>query len=119
METQTTALKADVKTKLLDAALLAIRTKGYAATTVDDICRLAGVSKGSFFHYFSDKEALAIAAAGHFGAVAIQIFGSAPYRDEPDPRERVLMKNIATAGVLIALAQFPAESALARWAVCS
>jgi TetR/AcrR family transcriptional repressor of nem operon len=90
METQTTALKADVKTKLLDAALLAIRTKGYAATTVDDICRLAGVSKGSFFHYFSDKEALAIAAAGHFGAVAIQIFGSAPYRDEPDPRERVL-----------------------------
>ena len=25
----------------------------------------------------------------------------------------------STAGVLIALAQFPAESALARWAVCS
>ena len=40
------------KTRLLDAALTVIRTKGYAATTVDDICQEAGVTKGSFFNHF-------------------------------------------------------------------
>nr|MDP9106243.1 TetR/AcrR family transcriptional regulator [Candidatus Eremiobacteraeota bacterium] len=39
--------KPDGKTRLLDAALAVIRTKGYSAATVDDICRAAGVSKGS------------------------------------------------------------------------
>jgi TetR/AcrR family transcriptional repressor of nem operon len=82
--------KPDGKTRLLDAALSVIRTKGYTAATVDDICRAAGVSKGSFFHHFPDKEALAIAAAEHFSARAAALFGSAAYRDEPDPRERVL-----------------------------
>jgi TetR/AcrR family transcriptional repressor of nem operon len=85
-----TATKADGKTRLLDAALAVIRTKGYSGATVDDICRAAGVSKGSFFHHFPDKEALAIAAAEHFSAGADALFAAAPYRDDTDPRERVL-----------------------------
>ena len=80
----------NTKTKLLEAALRQIRGKGYTATTVDDICRAAGVSKGSFFHYFADKEALAIAAAEYFSQRADALFGSSPYRAETDPRERVL-----------------------------
>lgn len=84
------AEKPAAKTKLLDAALTVIRTKGYAAATVDDICRAAGVSKGAFFHHFADKEALAIAAAEHFSAKASTMFAGAAYRDEPDPRERLL-----------------------------
>jgi TetR/AcrR family transcriptional repressor of nem operon len=86
----TTLEKPDGKLRLLDAALTVIRTKGYAAATVDDICRAAGVSKGSFFHYFPDKEALAIAAAEHFSTRAAGLFEAASYRREPDPRERVL-----------------------------
>jgi TetR/AcrR family transcriptional repressor of nem operon len=86
----TSAPKQNGRTKLLDAALTVIRTKGYTAATVDDICRVAGASKGSFFHYFRDKEALAIAAAEHFSTRADAMFGAAPYRTEPDPRERVL-----------------------------
>ncbi|HEV8020060.1 MAG TPA: TetR/AcrR family transcriptional regulator [Candidatus Lustribacter sp.] len=82
--------KTSGKTKLLNAALRVIRTKGYGASTVDDICRAAGVSKGSFFHYFPDKEALGIAAAEHFSSAAAQFFAGAAYRSEPDPRERVL-----------------------------
>ncbi len=42
--------------------------KGYSATGVDDICKDAGVSKGSFYHQFASKEELAIAALGHFYA---------------------------------------------------
>lgn len=78
------------KTKLLDAALRVIRTKGYAATTVDDICQAAGVTKGSFFHHFKSKDELALAAAGHFSAMAEGLFAAAPYRQAKDPLERLL-----------------------------
>lgn len=81
---------AATRTKLLDAARDVIRTKGYSATTVDDICAAAEVTKGSFFHYFPSKEQLGIAAIEQFGVMASAIFGSAPYRSKPDPRDRVL-----------------------------
>lgn len=78
------------RTKLLDAALRAIRTKGYAATSVDDLCREAGVTKGAFFHHFESKEQLAIEAAHAFAGGAERLFGGAPYRQLPDPVERLL-----------------------------
>jgi TetR/AcrR family transcriptional repressor of nem operon len=80
----------DARTKLLDAALAIIRTQGYAATSLDDLCRAAGVTKGAFFHHFRSKEDLAVAAAAHFGAMAEGLFAAAGYRTLPDPRSRVL-----------------------------
>jgi TetR/AcrR family transcriptional repressor of nem operon len=82
--------EADTRTRLLDAALRVIRTRGYGGSTVDDICGEAGVSKGAFFHHFASKEDLAIAAAEHFSARADKLFGAAAYRDAPDARERLL-----------------------------
>ena len=76
--------------KLLDASLYVIRAKGYEATTVDDICAAAGLSKGSFFHHFKSKEDLALAAAGHFSTFAEGLFSTAPYRSLPDPLDRLL-----------------------------
>jgi TetR/AcrR family transcriptional repressor of nem operon len=35
----------DSKTKFLDAALRVIRAKGYEATTLDDVCEAAGLTK--------------------------------------------------------------------------
>src|SRR4026207_1201150 len=58
------------QTRLLDAAPTGPRTKGYSATTVDDICHAAGVTKGSFFHHFKTKDELALAAAEHFSDMA-------------------------------------------------
>lgn len=78
------------KTKLLDTALSVIRAKGYSATPVDDISQAAGVTKGAFFHHFKSKEELAVSAAGHFSAIADRIFSSAPYRNLPDPVDRLL-----------------------------
>ena len=46
------------KQKLLDAAEDLMLKKGYAATSVDDICQAVHVTKGSFFHYFKSKDAL-------------------------------------------------------------
>jgi len=81
---------AETRTKLLEAARDVIRAKGYTATTVDDICAAAGVTKGAFFHHFESKERLGVAAVERFEAMASALFGSAPYSANPDPRERVL-----------------------------
>jgi TetR/AcrR family transcriptional repressor of nem operon len=76
--------------KFLDAAMHVIRAKGYSATTIDDICEAAGLTKGSFFHHFKSKEDLAIAAASHFAAMADGLFATAPYQSVSDPLDRLL-----------------------------
>jgi TetR/AcrR family transcriptional repressor of nem operon len=76
--------------KLLDAALSVIRTKGYAATTIDELCTEAGVAKGSFFHHFKTKEALGIAAAEYWSDMTGAFFAAAPYHRHGDPLDRVL-----------------------------
>jgi len=52
--------------KFIDAATALIREKGYAGTSVDDICARAGLRKGSFFHHFKSKEELLLAAIEHW-----------------------------------------------------
>ncbi len=78
------------KTRLLNAALHVVRAKGYAASTVDDICAEAGVTKGSFFHHFKSKDDLALAAAAYWGEMTEAFFAVAPYHHSKDPLERVL-----------------------------
>jgi TetR/AcrR family transcriptional repressor of nem operon len=85
---------------MLDAALATIRRKGYAATTVDDICAATGLSKGSFFHHFKGKEDLAVAAVGHWNAVTGALFAQAPYQQVADPRARLLAYIDFRAGLL-------------------
>lgn len=83
--------KSDAKTKFLDAARLILRSKGYAATTVDDICKEAGVSKGAFFHHFGSKEDLAVAAAEYYSEMNDRLYMESAYRAKPDPVERLLL----------------------------
>jgi len=78
------------KTKLLDAALSLLREKGFSATTVDDLCARAGVTKGAFFHHFKSKQELGVAAADHWSAVTGALFEQAPYHDHEDALDRVL-----------------------------
>jgi TetR/AcrR family transcriptional repressor of nem operon len=80
----------DSRTRLLDAALAAIRRKGYHATTVDDLCAATGLSKGSFFHHFKGKDDLALAAVRHWNDTTGAMFANAPYQQLADPRERLL-----------------------------
>lgn len=82
--------KRDARSKLLDAALTVIRARGYSATSVDELCAAAGVTKGAFFHHFKIKDELAVAAANHWTDVTGALFAAAPYHDHADPLDRVL-----------------------------
>jgi len=81
---------AKARQKLLDAALSLIRARGYAGTTVEELCATAGVAKGSFFHHFTDKEALAVAAADYWSELTGAFFAEAPFHRHEDPLDRVL-----------------------------
>lgn len=91
-ETLTLAAEArhDSKTRILNAALQVIRAKGYSATRIEDVCEAAGLTKGSFFHHFSTKEELAVAAADYWSEITSALFAGAPYHAPSDPLDRIL-----------------------------
>jgi TetR/AcrR family transcriptional regulator, transcriptional repressor for nem operon len=86
----TATAKPSARSKILGSALAVIRAKGYAATSVDDLCAAAGVTKGAFFHHFKSKEDLAVAAADFWSETTSALFASAPYHAHRDPLQRVL-----------------------------
>ena len=48
----------NTKSKIVDAAWRLFYEQGYDDTTVEDIIEESGTSKGSFYHYFTGKDAL-------------------------------------------------------------
>ncbi|GGA59037.1 TetR/AcrR family transcriptional regulator [Pelagibacterium lentulum] len=82
--------RGDARTRLLEAARDIIRAKGFAATTVDDLCKQAEVTKGAFFHHFGSKEALGVGAAEFWTETTSAFFEAAPYHLPDDPLDRVL-----------------------------
>lgn len=62
------------RAKLLEAGMQVLADRGYAASRVDDVVRVADTSRGTFYLYFKDKEdlfrALAHAAADDMAALA-------------------------------------------------
>lgn len=79
----------ETKLKLVDAGVKLMRARGYNATTVDDICAEAGVTKGGFFHYFKSKDDIAKAAVAHFHEGKVKNYEEAPFRKLTDPLDRV------------------------------
>ncbi len=82
--------RGNARIRLLESARDIVRAKGFAATTVDDLCRSADVTKGAFFHHFESKDALGVAAAEFWTEKTSAFFAAAPYHDLADPLERVL-----------------------------
>ena len=70
------------RAELVEVARKVFRDKGYAATSVSDIVREAGVSQGTFYFYFKDKEAVFDAAAEAIVLDAFEAIGEITGRDD-------------------------------------
>jgi TetR/AcrR family transcriptional repressor of nem operon len=55
----------DTRSRLLHVAAALMWERGYRSAGVDELCALADAKKGSFYHFFSSKTDLAIAAIEH------------------------------------------------------
>jgi TetR/AcrR family transcriptional repressor of nem operon len=82
--------KTTAKQKAIAAAQELMTSGGYSATTVDEIINLAGVSKGSVYHAFKSKEALAITALEDYEQKGWEILANGPYVKEADPIKRAV-----------------------------
>lgn len=81
--------RGEARIRLLETALKLVREQGFAATSVEALCKAAGVTKGAFFHHFDSKEALGAAAADYWSETTSALFAEAPYHAPADPLERV------------------------------
>ncbi len=79
----------ETKEKLIIAAQQLMQAKGFVATSVDEICQTAGLSKGSFFHYFKSKEDLGTAVLNHYSSSMYNLFETEGCFAESDPLRRI------------------------------
>jgi AcrR family transcriptional regulator len=54
--------------RVLRAGLLHFAEQGYAEVSIEDVCRSAGIAKGSFYRHFASKEHLFFAVAAAAGS---------------------------------------------------
>jgi AcrR family transcriptional regulator len=70
---------------LLDAGAKVLPSRGYHDARVDDIVVTAGVSHGSFYRYFTDKDDFFRALAQEAGGQMVEQLGRFPADGEPGP----------------------------------
>lgn len=76
--------------RIVAAAIDLFRRNGYVATTVDEICAAAGVTKGAFFHHFESKEALAETCLAAWDCQMKDLVAGAPFQTLAHPVEKLL-----------------------------
>jgi TetR/AcrR family transcriptional repressor of nem operon len=75
--------------KLLETAQHLMLAKGYTATSVEEICETADLTKGSFFHYFASKEDLGKAVLDRYVHTMLEAAQKAPFFKKSDPLQRI------------------------------
>lgn len=71
--------------KLLDIARQLMMSKGYNATTVEEVCKLAGVTKGAFFYYFKTKEDLGVSVLNAYWETRQRQFSESDWLAQEQP----------------------------------
>lgn len=80
---------AATREKLVKAAVNLILRNGYHASGVDAICAEAGVTKGSFFHHFPNKDAIGLAVIAWWSAMGLREYSRAWTAGPDDPLDQL------------------------------
>ena len=80
--------KPNVKEQLVTTSLSLLHSKGFNATSVQDITAAAGVPKGSFYNHFASKEALGLEVLQRYTEKAAEL-GAALHDTSLSPLERI------------------------------
>jgi AcrR family transcriptional regulator len=96
---------------LLEVAVGEFNTRGYDATSMEDLSRAAGITKSSFYHHFSGKEALLRAALERAIAVLFAVFDESGAAAGP-PLER--LRHIVRGQVGALISDLPYVTLLLR-----
>jgi AcrR family transcriptional regulator len=96
--------------RLLEAAIRVVAAKGYAAATIGDLTREAGISRTTFYELFEDKEACFLAAYDNAVDAFVRRVGAAFESEERWPAR-------ARAGLATLLDALAEEPRLARLAL--
>ncbi|GHG23207.1 MULTISPECIES: TetR/AcrR family transcriptional regulator [Amycolatopsis] len=83
MRTVDPAKHAAKRRAIVDAAAGCFAEKGFERTTTADICRAAGISSGSLFHYFPSKRAVFTAIFTDDAAETAERLEAAAKADDP------------------------------------
>jgi AcrR family transcriptional regulator len=94
----------------LEAAVRVVAEKGYAATTVADLTREAGISRTTFYAMFEDKQGCFLAAYDGIADALVRRISAAYEAEEGWP-------NRARAGLTALLEALAEEPAVARLAL--
>ena len=90
----------DTRNRIMDIAQSAILTKGFEATSIEEIVADAKITKGGFFYHFKDKNKLAAALIERYIAEEDRIFDdifdrAADLTDDPLQRILIGLKFLA------------------------
>ncbi len=86
----------DTRQRLLDSARELLYSRSYGNVGVKEICDMAGVQKGSFYHFFPSKQELTLAVLDEFFIISKQEIFSRSFRSEWSGMQQLkaLLENI-------------------------
>jgi AcrR family transcriptional regulator len=111
-----------VRHEIAHAAWLLFADRGYEAATVDDIAREAGVSRRTFFRYFSSKEDVVVETSEAFAEDLLAAVASRPRDEAPfvairEALRPVVLSRLAAADEAGAIIRLLRESRTLRRAM--
>src|SRR5262245_22702995 len=79
----------DARERLVTAMAALVHRRGYLAVGVDDVCRAAGVRKGSFYYFFKSKRDLMLAALNRQWRLSGEHVAGVAFAADRPPLERI------------------------------